>query len=73
MINVHRDYLLKQLREERDSAWKAFAAETEFSASKPDTVRAITRLHNQMISSFKEIEFQIDRAFGDMAKEGGAP
>lgn len=73
MDNVHRDYLLKRFREERDETWKRIAEEVRISVNKSDRIDLLTRLHNHLISVFSEIEIQIQRAFDDMEKEGGAP
>ena len=73
MSNVHRDYLLKRLREERDAAIRFILNEMGYAGQDTRAVQALTRSREYIANGFKEIEYQIERAFDDMAKEGGAP
>jgi len=73
MNNVHQDYLLKRFREERSDIHAALSREMVNALEDRRMLMMVARFRSRCDAMFGEIEYQIERAFDDMAKEGGAP
>ena len=73
MNNVHRDYLLKRFCEERSSLLEMFMRDLEYAGGNTRASLTVIRFRDRIKCAMDEIEYQIERAFDDMAKEGGAP
>lgn len=73
MNPVHRDYLLKRFREERSALLEMFTRELEYAGNNTRANLTAIRYRDRIKCAMDEIEYQIERAFKDMVKEGGAP